>query len=125
MKITLGKATNLFDLKSLFNKSPMSFSTAYQLNKLFSALEKESNFYKENLRKIIDEYAEKDSEGNPVQTEEGLKIREDSIQEVNDKLNELLNIEVEVPDIFIEMKALENVNITLDQLNLLSPFIKE
>lgn len=125
MKITLGKATNLFDLKSLFNKSPMSFSTAYQLNKLFSALEKESNFYKENLRKIIDEYAEKDSEGNPVQTEEGLKIREDSIQEVNDKLNELLNVEIEVPDIFIEMKALENVNITLDQLNLLSPFIKE
>lgn len=101
--------------------------TAYKLAKLASAIEKEISFYQEKLRSIILEYAELDENNLPIQTEDGQGVR---IQKGNENkcataINELMEIEVTLPDIAFTIEEFDNLDLTLVELSYILPFIQE
>ena len=62
----------------------LPFSLAYKLNKLAEAVNKELEFYRNSMTKLIDEYAEKEN-GQPVFLENGdIKIIPEKIKELLD-----------------------------------------
>lgn len=67
----------------------LPFSLAYKLNKLAEAVNKELEFYRNSMTKLIDEYAEKEN-GQPVLLENGdIKIIPEKINECQRRINEL------------------------------------
>ena len=58
-------------------------------------------FYQENIQKILDNYAEKDENGNFKSNEEssGIMIKEEKIEQCHKEINDLQSINVEISDI--------------------------
>lgn len=103
-----------------------NFQVAYKLAKLAKKIEEEQQFYYETLGKLIREYAEKDDTGNPVPTEDGrgYKIRPDVQDECNQRLSELVNLDIDIEPT-LTMNDLEGLSISAQLIGGILPFIKE
>ena len=102
----------------------LPFSLAYKLNKLAEAVNKELEFYRNSMAKLIDEYAEKEN-GQPVLLENGdIKIIPEKINECQQRINELQNVEITI-DVSFTPEELEPLEMSIKDLQNLMPFIKE
>ena len=127
MKITMSKVLDLQELYPKISSQALPISTTYKLTKLFNAIKSEAEFYTTNLDKIISEYGQKDENGNFIYTDDkkGIKIDQDKISEVEQKLQELLSIEVELPNVTFKLFELEKVELSVQEFNNFLPFIEE
>ena len=102
----------------------LPFSLAYKLNKLAEAVNKELEFYRNSMTKLIDEYAEKEN-GQPVLLENGdIKNNPEKINECQRRINELQNVEITI-DVSFTPEELEPLEMSIKDLQNLMPFIKE
>jgi len=106
---------------------PMPLKITYNLTKLYKALSSEADFYNEKLNEIVQEYGERDEEGNlkPTADGRGVQIQKERLEEAQSKLNELYTIEVTLPDIKLSVDTLGDVELTLEETNALMPFFEE
>ena len=127
MKTTMLKVLNLRDLYPKISAQTLPISTTYKLSKIFDTIKSEAEFYSTHLDSIISEYGKKDEEGQYILTEDksGVQIDPEKIPEVESKLQELWNIEVELPDIKFTLHELEKLELTVQEFNNLLPFIKD
>lgn len=127
MTLKITKALDLEAFKSQINKQKVPIKLAFKFSKLFSKLEESTNFYREKLQEIIDTYAERDENGDMVPANDGtgVQIQKDKIAECQEQLNELTSLEVEVPDITFTLDELEPFNLSIEQFDVLLPFITE
>ena len=124
------KLRQIIDFHIVYNKIKtvsLPISILYKFSKLVSAIEKECKFYNDSLQSLITQYSEKDDQGAPKMTEDGanIQIQKDLIPQFQSKFEELLNFEVDLPDISFSIKELEplNLSISLEEFNMLLPFI--
>lgn len=111
---------NFKDIYDSLKDTTLPFKTSYKLTKIFQKAEEESTFYNQELTKILSEYSESEADENG-----NIPIKKGSEKELENKLNELLSIEVEPCNIKLTMDELESLNFTISQLNTLMPFIEE
>lgn len=127
MTIFLSNIINFPIFYEQVRRAKLPIRTAYKLSRLNQELNFHINFYKENLQSIIVEYAEKDKEGNLLKTQDGqgIKIRANTNEECSRKIQELLNLKIEIPDCFFKIEDFEKVELTVEALEAGSIFIKE
>lgn len=109
-------------------RSPkLSFATAYKLSKLTSAIETELAFYREKMQEIAHEYALRDDGGNFVYSQDGLSIiiKPEAQLECRQKITELENLEVELPNIKFSVEEFADTTLSLDELQPILPFIED
>lgn len=116
--------------KTIYNKiseQALPVKTAYKLSRLFRMLNTEIEFYTDKLSTLVDQYAQKDENGNRVSTEDGtgIKIQPDKMTEFQKELNELLELQVDTGDISFTLDELSSVKLTLEEFDNFVPFIKE
>lgn len=123
------KMYEILDFSKVYNSikdEKMSIKTAYKLNKLIKKIEEENNFYNIKFHEIIEQYAEKNDQGEYQYIDENsIKIKEGKEQECYKKVSELQNLEIETPNITFSIKELGDINLTIDTVNMLMPFIEE
>lgn len=123
------KMYEILDFSKVYNSikdEKMSIKTAYKLNKLIKKIEEENNFYNIKFHEIIEQYAEKNDQGEYQYIDENsIKIKEGKEQECYKKVSELQNLEIETPNITFSIEELGNINLTIDTVNMLMPFIEE
>jgi hypothetical protein len=111
---------------SSLKATPMPLRLSYKFTKLLEKIEKDSEFFAEKAREIVFKYAEKNEEGNFIQTEDGnVYIRPDKVEEANNAIMELNNIEVEDVNITFTLDELESLSIAPEILQPLLSLIKE
>ena len=104
--------------------SAMPAKTAYKISKLSNFL-KDANFYTERLSQIIEQYGEKDENGEPVISGNGYKIQEDKRDECAAAIKELSGIEATIPDAKIYLSELDGVGLSPDDIAAIYAFIEE
>ena len=124
------KMYQILEFENIYNKlkdEKMSVKTAYKFSKLTREIENERFFYQTKLQSIIETYGEKDDEGNFVLTEDknGVQIKKGEIEKCQREVAELTNLDVEINGIEISIEELENFKLTLQDMEILVPFIKE
>lgn len=123
------KMYEILDFSKVYNSvkdEKMSIKTAYKLNKLIKKIEEENNFYNIKFHEIIEQYAEKNNQGEYQYIDENsIKIKEGKEQECYKKVSELQNLEIETPNITFSIEELGDINLTIDTVNMLMPFIEE
>lgn len=123
------KMYEILDFSKVYNSiknEKMSIKTAYKLNKLIKKIEEENNFYNIKFHEIIEQYAEKNDQGEYQYIDENsIKIKEGKEQECYKKISELQNLEIEIPNITFSIEELGDINLTIDTVNMLMPFIEE
>ena len=105
--------------------SAMHAKTAYKISKLSNFLKDDANFYTERLSQIIEQYGEKDENGEPVISGNGYKIQEDKTDECAAAIKELSGIEATTPDTKIYLSELDNVELSPDDIAAIYDFIEE
>lgn len=105
--------------------SAMPAKTAYKISKLSNFLKDDANFYTERLSQIIEQYGEKDENGEPVISGSGYKIQKDKTDECAVAIKELSEIEAAVPDAKIYLSELDGVELSPDDIAAIYAFIEE
>lgn len=126
MKINLRQMEGFSNAYTVLEKNNMNFSVAYKLIKIKKNIEAEINsFYSVQLSNIIQEYSQKDSEGNVVYNNGNTVIAPSKKIECEQKLNELYAMEIDIEDINFELSEFDGIKITPEIMEGILPFIKK
>lgn len=123
------KNENLQFLRQLLLKiKSMNFSiqTQYKFLKISKVVENELEIYEEQKESLIQSYAEFDDKGQLIISEQGgIKIKQDCLEDCARKIEEINALQITFPDIYFSLDELEPLGLTLGELELLEPFIKD
>lgn len=120
--IELLNAKNAFDLNCKYDGD---MQLALKVVKFVKAVETEANFYQEKYSEILSKYAEKDDSGKILQTDKGIQINKDKVNDFNKEIVDLDSVDVEKPDTEFTLEELNKCDLTGNGLYALYPFIKE
>ena len=126
MKLKMYEITEFSTFFTKVKTQPLPFKTSYRLTLLSQEVDKHVSFYQENFRNILQEYGKKDENGNLVPTEDGqgIKLIEETMQEAYNKLTELRELEVELPDVKFFIEEFEKVELSPSEMLVIMPFIE-
>ena len=99
-------------------------ATSFKIARLMRELDKEIQLFDKQRTEIAQEYGEKDASGQLVLTKEGnIKIIESKIEECNNKLESIINTEIEINASKIPYSTIESADFTPSQALALEPII--
>ena len=102
-----------------------NIQTQYKLLKLIKIADEEYPIYMEQFQSLLDSYAEKDDQGNIIHSEDGgTKIKKNKMDILQEKLYELKQIKVQVPDLYFSLDELEKLELKMEELNAFIDLIK-
>ena len=127
MKTTMLKVLKIKEIAPKILKQSLPIRTTYKLSKLLDSVQNESEFYHKHLNEIISTYGKRDENGQYVLTEDknGIQVDADNLVTVEEKLKELHNLEVELPDVTFTLDELEQLDCTVQEFNSFLPFIED
>lgn len=127
MIIKMRQAVELSALYETIKGHKMPIKTAYKFNKLMKALEQDLAFYQTQVSQLLNEYAVRDAAGSFKFNHDGsaVKIVEGKQEECNRKLFDLLDLNVTVDGIAFKLEELDEIELTVSQLDGLMAFIVE
>ena len=125
MKLIDKVAANRVLMEHVNDKLPVFI--AYKLMKLLKGLEEDVNFYRTKMSEIIDEYAEKDPNGQALQSQNGgVIIQNGKVDECNGKIKELEEMPVEDNgDIKFALDELAPINFSINEMLSLECYIEQ
>lgn len=110
--------------ESLWDKS-FNIQTQYKILKLKRAIEEEKLIVDQMLNQIIEDYCVRDENNQPVFTQNGgYKFRNEDLLEIEKKLNEINDTEIQLPDLYFSLDELDGLGLTVNDLNCFMSFIK-
>jgi hypothetical protein len=121
--------TQILDIPQFYEKvkhQNLPFKLSYKLSKLLREVEYHTNFYKENFKSLLDTYGKKDENGNFIPTfdNQGIQLVAETSDECYAKIEELRNLEIELPDIYFSLEEFEAIQMTPEEVNIIMPFIQ-
>lgn len=123
------KLLDIIDASPILRKlaeSTFSGAVAFKIARLIKACEIELQTFEESRRKIIEEYGEKDENGElKIFDNQQIKVKEEYREKCAVSLNELLNTEIELNVNKIPINSLEQIDITPNELIKMEAFIEE
>lgn len=127
MNITMNDALGFQGLYEKLKDQKISIKLAFKLNTIFESIESKIKFYNSEFQKIIEQYGQKDDNGNFVFINDGraVKIKEGLTEECQAKTNELLELEVQAADVSFTLDELDDIELSISEVSFLMPFIKE
>ena len=126
MKVTINDVIALREIYPKFKDRYLPIKASYKLAKIFKAVDENYEFYTEKLNEIVNEYAQRDENGNIVQTEggTGIKVQQNKIEECNEKLNELSELEVDLPDMKLSIDDFGEFDFSVEQMVILEKILE-
>lgn len=115
----------ILELINSLSDKRFDIKTQYKLLKIKKAIADEFEIYQQQLMNNCSEFFQRDEKGNLITDNcGGLKVIQEKVQECNQSIGELLNMRVQIPDVYFTIDELEKLNLTLEELNSLIDFIK-
>lgn len=119
------KLRNLSVLISRLKTKTFSIETQYKFLKLLKVAKEEQEYVDEQQVFLLDNYAEKTEDGKFIMSEDGgFKIKKEYLNICTQKIIEINKRQVQLPDLYFSLDELKPLELTLEELELLEPFIK-
>ena len=123
------KMYQILNFPTFFDKiknEKLPFKTSYKLALLTNEMEKHISFYQEKFQELIQEYSQKDENGNPKYSENGMNILlvHETEEEAYERINELRDIEVELPNITFIPEEFDKLELTVFEMAIILPFMQ-
>lgn len=125
MKICMSKIIDFPVFYNLIKDIKLPIKTLYKVFQLNQSLNSHLEFYKNQLNALILEYGERDANLNLQKTKDGLGIliKQESYELCSQRMEDLLNLLVEVPEIYFDLEEFSEAELTLSMLEIISPFL--
>ena len=127
MFLKMSEINSIYPILSRLVNKKFPVRVSYKLSKLIAAIEVERKSYQEEFHKLLQVYAEFDEDGNLKTTDdkENIIIKTESLDEFQKEYIDLLNLEVELPDVKFSIEDFENCDFTPAEVYELSKIIEE
>lgn len=113
MKVNMRTALQIKGIGANVIDTKMSPKIAYKFMKLLKAIEEEETFFNDKMKEIILEFGKKDENSQPVFLDNGnVEIIPGKEAECGQKIKELEEIEVELPEIKFSIEDLESLELS-------------
>lgn len=134
--IKMGRVLDLNAIIDSIYQKKFPIGTSYKIVKIKEDVKKELEFYREKFNEIVQEFGDKDengnllfkrdvdANGNEIPGTESIKIQEGKIDECNKVLEELQQIDVEIDTRGLSVEDLGNVEFSASELEVLVPFLE-
>lgn len=124
------KLYEVMNFIKIYNKlanAKLPLQTLFNLSSIRKFYDGDINFYQEQVSKIINKYAARDSKGEIIYTDnnQNIQIKKEFIEDCQKELNELSNIDVKEPLNKIKLSSLGDVSFTLEEIDLIYSFLEE
>lgn len=104
----------------------LSIKTSYKIFKFIKQIENEEIFYNTKFKELLNMFGEKDDKGNFITDDKGnIKLLEKNVIACRQAINDLDNLEVEIPNVSFTLEELEPLQLSVNQIILLQNFIQE
>jgi len=124
MKVKYFDILNSIDTFKKILEKELPIKTSIEISKLIKKLEEEIEIFNENLKRIEEKYVPKDENGNVIYIdEEKGTYRPTDPEKRMKEINELYELEVEIPIEKIKIKIDDNFKISPKDIMLLREFI--
>lgn len=125
------KMSEIFGFQNLRTKikdSIIPIRLAYKFSRFFAALDKENEFFNTTLNNLIQTYGKRDKDGNLVLSDDrtSVLIDDERRAECMEKTKELNDLEITLeytPSFTFD--ELEGIGLTMQEVDLLMPYIQE
>ena len=102
----------------------VSASLAYRIMKYLKSTDQEEDFYLKRTQELADEFGEKDADGKPVRnTDGGINIQHDKIEECKNLISELNKTNVDVPATKFALAELSELKLSVKEMYILDDLI--
>lgn len=126
MKLKAQEIYNMYDAIMQLSQEKTTMPTAYYIAKNTKVIKEEASQIDEARQKLINEYGEKKEDGSLNTQENGMiKIEENGLVAFQEQLGKLMNAEIEVEIKKIPLSALNNINISINTIEVLLPIIED
>ena len=121
------EALNFQNLYQKLKNESLPIKLAYKINKINLLNQNEIIFYEDSLKKIIEQYAQKDSNGNYIQNEthDGIIIQQEYLEVCHKQINELQYLEFDIPNISFTLEEFDGLKMTPVELSCIFSLITE
>ena len=122
------KSSNLENLQAVIFKiknKTFSLETQYKFLKILKVIEPELEIYNEQKALLIEQYAARNEDGSYVQDVNGIKIDPSRAVECQKRIEELNAMEISFHDIYFKLEEFIGLDLTLEDLMYLDPFVKQ
>ena len=124
--MTLSNVDAFFNVYEKLKTIKMPIRIAYKYAKIASQYRDDYRFYQEQMAVILNEFVEKDENGQPVKTGESFALKKDSMEQFSNRVQILTSQKIDDP---ISQLTLEDLDgwgeITPSELESLIPFTTE
>ena len=125
MLIKRNKIDKIIEVIDKLRDKNFNISTQYKFIQIAKALENEQDILQEQIDSLIIEYGERDENEHLIQDEsKGSKIKQEYLVECSQKIHDIYELDIQMPDIYFSFDELNSLNLTLRDLELLESFIK-
>lgn len=125
IEVQVKDIVNSAEIFSALSQKKLNMRMAYQLAKIIKEVQKEFELFQETRMKLINEYAERDEDGQlRVDENNNFTIPKEKIQDFQKELNELLEMQVELQINKINLDELEDVEFTPMELIKIEKFVE-
>lgn len=126
IEVTLNEVLNSIGAFRSLSEQKIPAKAAFQIARLIRELDKENKTFDESRVKALQEYGERDENDEIKTTPEGnVILKPDKIEEYNNKIQELLDTQIQVNAEKISLSLLENAEVSPVEILNLEPFIEE
>lgn len=120
------KIVKIVQVKEVFNshfQEKLSPSLSYKIYKLCKLAEQEEAFYNQKMNEIIEEFAQRNDQGN-IESDNGhIKIQTERIDEANQAVRDLQSVDIEVPSVKFTLDELSEIKLSVADIMALDEFI--
>jgi len=116
MKITNREIQSKVQILQTITQRQLPVKASYAIAKNITTINRELKIFESEKMKIINEYALKDESGNPKIESNAYKIIEGKEEKCNSKINELLDIEIEIEIRTFNINVIEDMNFSPSEL---------
>lgn len=125
MEIKRINCLNIIGLIEKLKNKTFNIETQYKFLLINKQCKQEEELYNEQLQLIIEKYGERDTNNNFIYNNSGgVKIQMELQKECLDLIKQLEESKTSFPDIYFTFEELDNLDLTLAELQILEPFIK-
>lgn len=125
MKIKRVECLNIINLIKKLKDKVFNIETQYKFLLIDKHCKEEEELYSQQLQFIVEKYGEKDDSNNLIYNESGgVKIQTEAQEECLKLIKQLEKSDASFPDIYFNIDELDKLELTLDELQTLEPFIK-
>lgn len=126
IKVTLNDIVRSMDVFNKIMQQPLKGSLAFKISRLAKALNNEMEIFNQERAKILQNYCEKDENGELKTDENGnVRIMPEHFQECTSEFNSLLATEVEVNASKIPAENIDDFTLTPQEMTELLVFFEE